>query len=487
MKRIFQRFSKNGRATPQPSTEKAERKRVFDKSLLTVTTSLGSLRFVPLAIPIFLELIFNHLLGTVSTVVLSGYSDEAVVATGSVNIVFSLCVQLFAGMSTGASVIISNYIGAERLSDAKKAGGTAVLFLGMIGLGFAGMLLLSAPLLVRWMNLTGLVREYAIAYMRIRAIALIFAALTNVLLATMRCYGFPRYTVMIGIVKNICNLLCSTYAVYYAKIPELSGVRGVALGHIASECISLAIVIFFFARLKLGTSRPESGRAFLGTAKKILAIGIPTCVSSTGYTLSQIVTNSFAQLLPWPAPAAKIYCANILSYAYLFSSGCGHANALMAGRLYGAGRYEHADRLNKMLAHFTVPVNLLVSLGILLLRVPLLSMFTDEKEIFAIAIGVFLVDILIEQARAFSHIYEYSLRSTGDVMPTMVTTLISCWVFSVAFAYILGIHLGLGLIGFYIGLACDEWVRALFTFFRWKYRIAVLQGKKTPKIRKQTA
>ena len=102
---------------------------------------MGSLKLVPLAIPIFLELIFNHLLGTVSTVVLSGYSDEAVVATGSVNIVFSLCVLLFTGMSTGASVIISNYIGAEKLHDAKKTGGGAVLFLGMIGLSFAAFLL----------------------------------------------------------------------------------------------------------------------------------------------------------------------------------------------------------------------------------------------------------------------------------------------------------------------------------------------------------
>ncbi len=444
---------------------------------MTVTTSLGSLKFVPLAIPIFLELVFNHLLGTVSTVVLSGYSDEAVVATGSVNIVFSLCVELFAGMSTGASVIICNLIGAEKLTDARKAGGSAVLFLGMMGAVFASLLLILAPLIVTLMNLTGLVRELALAYMRIRAVALIFAALTNILLATMRCYGFPRYTVIIGVIKNVCNLLCSTYAVYFAKNPALSGVRGVALGHILSELVSLGIVIFFFVRLKLGISRPESVGRFFKTAQRILAIGIPTCISSTAYTISQIVTNSFAQLLPWPAPAAKIYCANILSYAYLFSSGCGHANALMAGRLHGAGRHEHADRLNKMLAHCTVPVNLAISLSIVLLRTPLLSMFTKDTKIVQIALGVFLVDILTEQARAISHIYEYSLRSTGDVTPTMVTTLISCWIFSVGLAYVLSIPCGLGLVGFYIGLALDEWVRALFTFFRWKYRIRTLQKK----------
>jgi Na+-driven multidrug efflux pump len=60
----------------------------------------------------------------------------------------------------------------------------------------------------------------------------------------------------------------------------------------------------------------------------------------------------------------------------------------------------------------------------------------------------------------------------------MITTFISCWVFSVGLAYVLSIPCGMGLIGFYIGLACDEWVRAIFTFFRWKQRIRVLKDQK---------
>ncbi len=452
----------------------AAKKPTFDKSLLTVTTSLGSLKLIPLAIPIFLELLFNHLIGTVSTAILSGYSDEAVVATGSVNIVFSLCVLFFAGISTGASVVISNFIGAEKLEDAKKAAASGAITVGASGLVLASILIGIGPMIATAMNLTGLVRELAIVYMRIRAISLVFSSLTNILLATMRCYGYPRYSVVTGMVKNVCNAFFSYLAVYVMKSPSLSGVRGVALGHILSEIICLSIVIVLFCRLKLGMRRPESFSSFFSLAKRIFAIGIPTCISGSMYTLSQIVTNSFAQLLPWPAPAAKIYCGNILSYAYLFSSGVGQANALMAGRLYGAKRYEHADRLNKMLIHFTIPVNLTISLAILLLRRSLLSMFTDSEEIYAIALGVLLVDIIIEQARAISHVYEYSLRSTKYVMPTMIVTLISAWVFSVGAAYALSLPLGLGLVGFYIGLACDEWVRAIFTYNRWKKRIGTL-------------
>ena len=129
-----------------------------------------------------------------------------------------------------------------------------------------------------------------------------------------------------------------------------------------------------------------------------------------------------------------------------------------------------------MLVCLTIPVNLVISLTILLLRKPLLSMFTDSEEIFAIALGVLIVDIFVEQARAISHVYEYSLRSTKYVLPTMIVTLISAWVLSVGAAYWLSLPLSLGLVGFYIGLACDEWVRAIFTFNRWKWRIQKLQN-----------
>lgn len=435
------------------------------------------MNLITLAIPIFLEFVFNHLIGTVSTVILSGYSDEAVVATGSVNIVFSLCILFFTGISTGASVVISNLIGAEKVEDAKKAASTGVLAVGALGILFSATLIGIGPLIATAMNLTGTVFELAVVYMRIRAVSLLFTSASNVLLAILRCYGFPRYSVMIGMVKNVCNAFFSYLAVYVMKKPMLSGVRGVALGHILSEIICLTIVTVLFSRLRIGLRRPETMQSFFSLTKRIFAIGIPTCISSTMFTMTQIVTNSFAQLLGLEAAAAKIYCANILSYAYLFSSSVGHANALLAGRLYGAKRYEHADRLNKMLVHFTIPVNLLISLCILLLRKPLLSMFTDSEEIFFIALGVFVVDIFVEQARAISHVYEYSLRSTKYVWPTMIVTLISAWALSVGAAYVLSLPLSLGLIGFYIGLALDEWVRASFTFFRWKWRIRTLQSE----------
>jgi Na+-driven multidrug efflux pump len=207
---------------------------------------------------------------------------------------------------------------------------------------------------------------------------------------------------------------------------------------------------------------------FFRHIKSILRIGIPSGLSSVSFTFSKVFTASFIALLGSKALSANVYCTNILCYVYLVSMCMGNANALLVGRCYGAGNYDRADRMNAQLIKITTVVNLLISLLVVLLRKPLLSIFTDDQWAVDMALGVFLVDIVVEQARAISQIYEYALRATGDVVFSMVFIVASCWLFSIGLSYILAIHCGLGLVGCFIGLAADEWTRTIVTYFRWK-------------------
>lgn len=444
---------------------------------MTVTTSLGSLNLISLAIPIFLELVFNNLIGTVSTAVLSGYSEEAVAATGSVNILFSLFIAFFSSVCTGASVIISNLIGAEKLSKAEKACWSSLLLCGGLSLVIAICVFAMSPLIGGWMKLTGIVYEMAVAYLRIRISALVIQVLCMILLAQLRCYGFPKCTVVIGMITNVCNLVFSIYAVNYAVHPALSGVNGVAWGNVLSQVIGFGIAFAVFRRRKLRLHRTDTARECAGMMGQVLRIGVPSSISNASFLLAQLITNSFAVMMGIYAVSGKIYFTNILCYAFLISSGVGNANSLLIGRLCGAGRYEHAKKLNAMLVKFTIPANFLVSLFIILFRVPILSMFTDNVAIFEMALGILMVDLVVEQARAISQIYEYALRSAGHVTWTMIVTLISCWVFSVGLAYYLSIPCGMGLVGCWIGLALDEWIRTGFTYFYWKSGIWIPKNR----------
>ena len=200
----------------------------------------------------------------------------------------------------------------------------------------------------------------------------------------------------------------------------------------------------------------------------MLKIGIPSGFSGATFNLTQTITMSMVATLGSQALLLKTYCSNILSYAFLFSMSMGLANQIMIGRMFGAGQFERADRVNARLVKVTIPVNLLISLSIVIFGKTFMRGFTDDSAIIAASVGIFLVDIIAEQARAVSQIYEYALKSVQDIVFSTVFVIISCIVNGVLLAYFMMIECGLGVIGLWIGIAVDELVRAIVSYFRWK-------------------
>ncbi len=429
---------------------------------------MGTLSLFALMFPMLFESAMVYMQNTVNTAVLSGYSEDAVSAVGSTSTVISLVSLLGTMIANGSIVVISNRIGAEDLKTVKELSLTAIAVNVIISAIVTPILVLTAPQIVGFLNLEGIVRDLAIEYFKIRMIYIGFAIITSALLALLKCYGFPKYTFYIGLLVNSINLLLNILVVYYPQYAPITGVAGVAYSSCVSSIVGFIVAIVFFIKVKIKLKMPDSVRDFFRHIKSILRIGIPSGLSSVSFTFSKVFTASFIALLGAKALSANVYYTNILCYVYLVSMCMGNANALLVGRCYGAGDYDRADRMNAQLIKITTVVNLSISLLVLALRKPLLSIFTDDPWAVDMALGVFLVDIIVEQARAISQIYEYALRATGDVMFSMVFIVASCWLFSIGLSYVLAIHCGLGLIGCFIGLAADEWTRTIVTYFRWK-------------------
>ncbi|MBE6583744.1 MAG: MATE family efflux transporter [Ruminococcaceae bacterium] len=433
-----------------------------------------------LTLPLIFENIMNRLLGTVNTAVLGAYSDASVAAVGSANTVVNVLLVFFSVVSAGAAVIISNHIGAKNEQFTKESCYTSITLSLVIAAILTPVLLILSPTLIGMMNLEGRVFDEALVYLRIRIAFIVCTVLTNMLLSVLRCFGYPKYTFFIGILTNVINLALCILVVYFPDYSPIHGVAGIGVASVTATTTGLLFIVFIFRRLRLSPQRPQSRRDFAAHSKSILRIGIPSGISGLSYNLSSMLTMSFVALLGDVAVSAKVYYTDILSYVYLIGISMGSANSIIVGRLFGAGEYDAASKQNARVVRFTVPINLCASLLVLIFRTPLLSLFTSDKTIIAMSLGVFAVDIITEQARAWSHVYEYALRATGDVYFTTACITLSCAVFGIGLAYLLSIPLGLGLLGCFIGLAADETTRALATFFRWKsnkWRSSAIQTK----------
>jgi putative MATE family efflux protein len=440
----------------------------FDRSLFSLTTSVGKISFIALFIPVLFENASTMILGTVNTAVISGFSENAAAAIGTCAPVITMFLLLQNVISMGAGVLISNRIGARELDAARQtaySGAAVGIFCSAM---FMPLAISLAPFIMLLQNLEGEILDIAIGYFRIRAMFFIPQGLVAYILAVLRCYGHTKYTFYAGVLNNLLNLMLSILAVSIPNTTPTDAANIMALGCGAATCITLLYVIFIYKRKGISFSRPDTLGSFWAYVGRILHIGVPSAISSMSFTLSQVVTTSFVAIIGGYALTAKVIFTQILSYAYLFSYSAGSANAILVGMRYGAKQYSEMCKMSKLLTKATSLINLAVSLSIIALRVPLVSAFSANESILALSLSVFAADILTEQGRAVSHVYEYALRAIGDVWATLGAILISCWLLGIGLAYICAIELGMGIVGCWIGLAADECFRGIFTYFRWK-------------------
>jgi Na+-driven multidrug efflux pump len=146
----------------------------------------------------------------------------------------------------------------------------------------------------------------------------------------------------------------------------------------------------------------------------------------------------------------------------------GQGTSIMVG--WEAGKRQPVKA--KHICRFATNVSTLfavAALGILcLVRKPLMGIFTDDPQIIAMGAAVIFSDFVLELGRSRNLVLVNALRAAGDVRYPLYVGLFSMWFFSVGVSFVLGIGLGWGLVGIWIGLGLDECFRAVLMQIRWE-------------------
>lgn len=445
-------------------------KRFYDPSLGQVETPQGVLSLPKLFLPFFLEMFLMNLMSTVNTFTLSFYSDQAVAAVGAAGQFMGMVMTFYSVISTGASIVISQNLGARHMKNASDAAFCALVIGCSISFLLSMILSALAAPLMSLMNLEGKVLGYAVSYFRLCIRFPFLASVVSVSGAIFKSYGRPKISVCVTLCMNAINALLNYLVIFRPVEFPLHGVTGIACSYIISESCAAVVMLVLLIKIPLGLDFRHKSLQSLRMIKKVLRIGIPGGISSLSYSVSQVVTTSIIALVGVTAVSAKIYVSTIVFYVYVLGLSLGLTTSLMTSWLVGAGNYEQAYRLNLQNLKITVTLNAVLSTLLALFGYSLLKLFTDDPQILSMGHTILFIDIFVEIFRGFNHIEENSLRGAGDVVFPMVVSMISCWIMSVFISYLLGVHFGFGLIGCWIAFGMDEAFRGINYFRRWKSR-----------------
>lgn len=186
------------------------------------------------------------------------------------------------------------------------------------------------------------------------------------------------------------------------------------------------------------------------------------------YNLAQICITYFVVQMGTSSLAAFTYAQNIARFSFAFSLALGQAAQIQTGYYVGQGRSEVI--LKKVQLYFAAGflVSMIVTWSVYLFREPLLSLFTHDPGILQLTGSLLLISVFLEAGRVFNLIFISGLKGAGDIKFPVKIGIFSMWGNGVFLAWLLGIFLGLGVPGAWIGMSADEIIRGFIMMFRWR-------------------
>ncbi len=417
--------------------------------------------------PIYIELLFIMFLGVADTIMLSQYSDLSVAAVGNGKEVSRLFIVILSVASVGVGVVVSQYLGANDLSQAKKAMKTGIF--GNILIAFLLVIIIQifGATIFRIINTGPEIFNDSLLYLRIVSLGFLFLAATQAAGFGFKAFGHPKVVMYIVGAMNILNVLLNYLLIFgVGPFPEL-GVAGAAYATFASKVFAFFVTLYFlWSYLKIVPFflrfKPLK-KYYL----KIMKIGLPSAGEHFVHRFSLVVIIGFLNTIGTSALTAHIYVQNMMMPVVIFSLAVAQGNQVIIGWRVGAHDYEAAHAQTLRTLRIAIVFVLIVSTTMFLNSQRILGIFTDNPEIIAMGRRALFIGIFLEIGRMSNIVVIHALRAAGDVIFPVVIAMFSMISIMIGVSYLLGVRWELGLVGIFIGLASDELLRGTLVFIRW--------------------
>ncbi|MFP3153487.1 MATE family efflux transporter [Lachnospiraceae bacterium ZAX-1] len=380
--------------------------------------------------PIMLGSFFQQLYNMVDAVVVGKFvGKEALAAVGGTTTnLINMLVGFFVGLSSGASVVISQYFGGQDKKGIKRSVHTAVA-LGIAG-GFILMCVgeVAAPFALKWIGANDEIIGYALSYIRIFLLGIIPTAIYNIGAGILRAVGDskrPLYYLMIACGINIgLDLL---FVVVFRW-----GIQGAALATIISQVCNAVFIYSYLIRVKDVYAVTVKKIGFQKTElQKIVRLGVPAGLQACMYTISTTIIQSGINTFGTDAIAANTVFDKLDGIFWMVMSAFGIAVTTFVGQNFGAKKFDRVKKCVRVSLGMAMGIAVLLCTLCVVFRSAFFHLFTDDADV--IAIGTELVGFLIPMYFTYVciEILGGAIRGAGDSLIPVIITFLGVCVFRV--------------------------------------------------------
>lgn len=394
-------------------------------------------KIIVFVIPLILTGLLQCFYNAADLAVVGKFRGElALAAVGSTGALTNLIVGLFMGLSAGVGVVVAYYMGAMRYKTVSRVVHNSILIAAILGVIVMGIGIVLAPILLRWMDTPETVLAGATLYVRIIFCGVPASMMYNYCAAMLRSTGDTKRPLIFLSISGIVNVVLNLFFVAVLGM----GVEGVAFATIASQYLSAVMILVYMAKtdsvLKFSFRKLRLNRLII---KKILAVGIPSGIQSSLFSLSNVMIQSSINFFGDVVVAGNAAGGNLEGFVYIAMNAMYHAALTFVGQNVGAKKYENIKRITFYCATCAAVIGLAVGGIILIFGEFFVGLYASEPEVVAAGLTRNWAILPFYWMCGVMEALCGSIRGMGKSMTTMVISLLGACVLRVVWCQTLAV------------------------------------------------
>ncbi len=375
--------------------------------------------------PILLGTFFQQMYNTVDTIIVGRFvGTQALAAVGSTSAFVNLINGFFIGLSTGATVILSQFFGADDRKGVRSALHTGVMLSVILGAATSVIGISSAPAILKLTQTPANCLDDAILYVSIYFSGAVASMVYNMGSGILRAMGDSKRPLIFLIISCGLNIAMDLLCVVVLGL----GVAGAALATVISQVISAVLILIVLSRLpeEYGLHKRHL-RLHLDLLKRILQIGLPAGLQFITFDLANVLIQSGINSFGDITVAAWTAYIKTDALTWMVSGAFGVAITTFVGQNFGAQKYARIRQSVWVCMGMSVSLMAVLSTLMLLGRHFILGIYTTDAEVVRVGAYVMLWIVPFNAVFMPVEVFAGTMRGTGySTVPTVITCICAC-------------------------------------------------------------
>ena len=435
-----------------------------------------------IANPVFVELLLGTLFGMVDMMMLgrSGSTEittASIAAVGITNQLIFVGLSLVQALNVGATAMVARYIGSgkpEKIDSVVKHIIIMTQLFLVIPILYFG--LVKSLWVMEMLGAGSDTISIGMGYFRIVTLGFVFQGFNFSLFAALRGAGDTKAPMSINIKVNLLNVFGNAILIFgLFGFPAL-GVTGAGISTAGSQVVASILLIRYLVKNKgyIKLNLKKRFRIDNDIIYNLVKIGVPASLEQIAFRAGILIFTRMVATLGTIAYATHQICINIMNLSFTPGQAFGTAASTLTGRSLGAQDPDLAEEYIKESRGIGSLISAIMGLFFFFLGPYVAMLYTDSPEVIGEASQVLKLMAFIMPFQGSQLIVSGGLRGAGDTVWTLVATFAGIIGVRIALAWLFVVVLDYGLLGAWLSVLIDQFVRWVFISLRfrtnkWKY------------------